>query len=195
MTTNTPYGQLVGTCKLYVAPLSAGVAEAEDAVNVTPSGNWVELGETDGDQSVQRTGALTYFSDNDHTGNRKAVRPEEGMIISATLVNLTLEQRAYVLSMAQSDITTAAGPPAIKSMPNKRGFIPTVYSLILKGTVDSPYGALPAQYYIPMGVFDGEPTEVRAKDGRPGLEFAFTALEDTAQSSGEEFGIMTAQTS
>jgi len=195
MTTNTPYGHLVGTCKIYVAPLTAGVAEAEDAVNTTPSGNWVELGETDGDQTIAREGDLTFFSDNDHTGPRKAVRPAEDFKITATLVNLTLEQRAYVLSMAQSDITTDAGPPAIKSLPNKRGFTPTVYSMIVKGTVDSPYGALPAQYYIPMGVFDGSPQEVRAKDGRPGLEFVFTAIEDTAQSAGEEFGILTAQTS
>ncbi len=194
MPTNTPYGQLAGTCLFYIAPLAAGVAEAEDLVDVTPSGNWVALGETDGDQSVQRGGSLTYFRDNDHTGPRKAVRPNEELKITATLVNLTMEQRAYVLSMAQSDITTAV-TPSRKILANKRGFYPTVYSLIVKGTVDSPYGALPGQYYIPMGVFDGEPTEVRSKDGRPGLEFTFTALEDTAQSSGEEFGVLTVQTS
>lgn len=195
MAQNTPYGQLVGTVKFYVAPLTAGVAEAASAVNATPSGNWVELGETDGDQDIGPTGSFTYFSDNDHTGPRKAVRPEEGFTIRATLVNLTLEQRAYIYSMAQSDITTAAGPPATKTLPHKRGFYPTVYSLLAKGTVDSPYGALPAQHYIPMVVMDGEPREVRSKDGRAGLEFTATAIEDTAQSSGEEFGLLTAQTS
>lgn len=194
MATNTPYGHLVGTPTIYVAPLTAGVAEAEPDVDTTPAGNWVELGETDGDISIQRVGALTYFSDNDHTGPRKAVRPEEGLTVSATLVNLTLEQRAYALSLAQSSVTTDAGPPAIKQLPNKRGYYPTVYSLLVVGSVHSPYGALPAQYYVPMVVFDGEPTETYAKDGRPGLEFAATALEDTAQSSGDEFGHLTAQT-
>lgn len=197
MAQNTPYGHLVGTATIYVAPLTAGAAEAEPDVNVsdpTSGTNFVVLGETDGDQVIQRTGALTFFSDNDHTGPRKAVRPEEGMTVRATLVNLTLEQRAYALSLASSAVTSDAGPPAIKQLPNKRGYYPTVYTLLVKGTVHSPYGALPAQFYIPMGVFDGEPSETYAKDGRPGLEFIYTALEDTAQSSGDEFGHLTAQT-
>lgn len=194
MSTNTPYGQLVGTCKIYVAPLTAGAAEAASEVDDDPAGNWVLLGETDGDQSVKRTGSLTYFTDNDHTGHRKAVRPAEGFQVTATLVNLTLEQRAYVMSMAQSEIATDAGPPAIKSLPNKRGYYPTVFSLLVKGAVDSPYGAFPGQHYVPMGVFDGEPTEVRGKANRAGIEFTFEALEDTAQSAGEEFGLLTVQT-
>lgn len=194
MPTNTPFGQLVGTVKFYVAPVSAGTAEAEDLVNVTPSGNWVALGETDGEQSIQRAGGLTFFRDNDHTGPRKAVRPNEDFKITATLVNLTMEQRAYALGMAQASITTDV-TPARKELPNKRGFIPVSYSLIAKGTVDSPYGALPGQYYVPMGVFDGEPTEVRSRDGRPGIEFTFTALEDTNQAAGEEFGYLSVQTS
>ena len=194
MSYNTPYGRLTGTMTIYVAPLTAGVAEAKPAINADPAGNWTVLGETDGDQEFENVGALTFFRDNDHTGPRKAVRPEEDYIFRAMLVNLTLEQRAYVNSMLQSLVVTDAAPPAIKTLPHKRGFYPTPYSLLVKGTYDSPYGQFPGQHYIPMGYFDGEPTETRAKDGSPGLEFEFTAIEDTAQASGMEFGWMEAQT-
>lgn len=194
MANDAPYGRLAGTLSVYVAPLTGGAAESEPDVDATPSGNWVLLGSTDGDQTVEYEGDLTFFSDNDHSGPLKSVRPMEGLHVRATLVNLTLEQRAYALSMAQSDITTDT-TPAIKILPNKRGFYPTPYSLLLRGAVDSPYGALPGQRYIPIGVFDGAPSEVRSKDGSPGLEFDFTALEDTAQAAGFEFGRLVAQTS
>ena len=104
--------------------------------------------------------------------------------------------------MATSDVTTTtSGALAVKKLPYRRGFIPTRYALLLRGgaitgsDTDSPYGAWPAQRYIPQGVFDGEPSSVRGKDGSPGLEFTFVAEWYEAASAGEEFGYLMAQSS
>jgi hypothetical protein len=52
---------------------------------------------------------------------------------------------------------------------------------------------LPGQRYVPYGVFEGEHTLTRAKDGRPGMESTFHALEDDAQAAGNELGWDTVQ--
>lgn len=198
MTTQTPYGRLVGVWKIYLAPAT----ESKTNLDATPSGNWVEVGATDGEQVFQLTGSLTPFMDNDSTGPRKHVRPEEGAMFKATLVNLTLEHRARIRGMATADVTTTtSGALAVKRLPNRRGYVPTRYSLLARGgaiessNTMSPYGAWPAQLYIPIGVFDGEPEETYAKDGSPGIEFEFLAEWDSTQTAGNEFGYLEVQSS
>ena len=154
-------------------------------IDATPTSPWVELGCTDGEQSLQHAGALTYFRDNCHQGPVKAVRPEEDVIIAFNLVGLTLENYAYVLHEA-SKVTTTTGTPDTKDIPLKRGYTPTEYAMVFKGEALSPYGAWPGMYVIPRGVFDGEPQPTYAKDGRAGLEVEFHALEDDDQSDSDD---------
>lgn len=175
MAGNEPFDQLIGTLDVYVAP----VGEAPPTVGVAPAGNWVRLGATDGGQTVQHTGALEKFSDDDHTGNVKAVRPEEEVIVSFTLVGLTLENYAKVLNAAS--LVASAVTPSRKTMPLKRGYIPTEYAMLLVGDALSPYGILPGMYVIPRGSFDGEPEAAFTKDERVGLEVEFCAFEDDDQ--------------
>ena len=189
MASSQPFEQLTGTLSVYVAP----VGEAEPAVNATPAGNWYLLGPTDGEQSQQNAGALTYFRDNDHQGPVKAVRPEEDVIIAFNLVGLVLEDWARVLDEA-ANIVSAGGPPATKTMPLKRGAVPNEYALLFKGAAASPYGAFPGQFMIPRGVFDGEPQPTWAKDGRPMLECEFHAIEDDNQSDINRMGWLKVQT-
>lgn len=198
MATQTPFGRLAGVWKFYLAPAT----EAKPNLDASVAGNWVEIGATDGEQTFQLTGALTAFYDNDATGPRKHVRPEEGAMVKATLVNLTLEHRARLRGQPTADVTTTtSGALAVKRLPNRRGFIPTRYSLLARGgaleasNTMSPYGAWPAQLWIPIGVFDGEPEETYAKDGSPAIEFEFLAEWDSAQSAGNEFGYLEAQSS
>jgi hypothetical protein len=193
MAQHSPFGQLIGPLKIYVAPFGT-TAEAEPDVDTTPAGNWVELGETDGDQVIQHTGTMTYFSDNNHTEDITGVRGAEGVTVKATLVNLTLEMRTRILGMAVGAVTSDAGPPAVKQLRHKRGFYPQPYSLLLRGPVDSPYGQFPGQRYIPKGLMDGEPEETRSKAGRAGLAFEFHALGDDNQADGDELGWLTVQT-
>jgi hypothetical protein len=172
-----PFNQLVGPLTVYIA----AVGEAPPAVNAAPAGNWVKLGVTDGGQKIKHAGTLTYFRDDEHQGPVKAVRPEEEIIVTMTLVSLTLEQYAWTLHHS-SQVTAAAGPPATKRMHLKRGATPTAFAMLLRGDALSPYGALPGQYVIPRGVFDGEPEPAFTKDARAGLEIEFHALEDDTQS-------------
>jgi hypothetical protein len=190
MASSQPFEQLTGTLQVYVAP----VGEAEPAVNATPAGNWYLLGPTDGEQSVQHAGALTYFTDNDHQSKVKAVRPEEDEIIAFTLVGMALEDYARVLDDA-ANLVSAGGPPATRTMPLKRGAVPNEFAMLLKGAAASPYGAFPGQYMIPRGVFDGEPQPTWAKDGRPALECEFHAIEDDNQSDINRLGWLKVQTS
>jgi hypothetical protein len=60
MAAMAPYSQLTGVLKVYIAPYG----EPEPNINATPGANWTELGPTDGEQSIEVTGPLTYFTDN-----------------------------------------------------------------------------------------------------------------------------------
>lgn len=194
MASQTPYAKLVGTWKFWLAP----VGEAKPNLDATPAGNWVALGNTEGEQTWKLAGKLTALRDNHSTGPVKHIRPEEGCSIKAKLANLTLEDRAKVRSMASSDVTTTtSGALNVKRLANKRGYIPTRYALLARGgaiepnNTMSPYGAWPAQLWIPQGVFDGEPEETYATDGNPAIEFEFTA-EDEATN---QFGYLEVQSS
>lgn len=191
MASMEPYGQLVGPLTIYVGPVGETVPDVDD----TPAGNWVELGATDGEQSLQHGGALTFFYDNDHQGPVKATRPQEDVVVAFTLVNLTLEHYARILDQA-SDVASDAGPPATKTLPIKRGSVPNEYAMLFRGEVLSPYGAYPGMYVVPRGVFDGEPQPTFAKDDRAALECEFKALEDDDQADdADKLGWLVVQTS
>ncbi len=183
------FSALSGKLDVYLAPL----AEAVPVVNATPAGNWVRLAATTGDQKPKYGGKLSYFNDNDHQGPVLALRPTETFGITFTLVGLTLENFGRVLS-AVTKVVSAAGPPATKKLPNKRGRIPTEYAMLLRGSALSPYGILPGQFVIPRGVFDGEPEETFGVDKRVELACEFQALEDDAQAEADRLGWLIVQT-
>jgi hypothetical protein len=184
-----PYAQITGTAKLYLAPVR------EPPPNISagaPSGNWVYLGETEGDQSIQFAGALTFFRTNERGGPVKAVRPEEDVIISFTLVETTLENIARALHRA-SLVTTATNPEQ-RRMPFKRGLCPSEYALLMWGEADSPYGLYPGYNYLPRCVSASEPTITRSRTGRAAIECVFQALEDPQQADGDALGWAVVQT-
>ena len=199
MPANVPYTRLTGVLKIYIAPYYEAIDTLDVAV---PAANWVEFGPTDGTQTLKFIGGMEYFYDNDHLGPMKAVRPVAGFSVSATLVNLHPVMIAKALGEAAADVVDDdAGGLSIQRFPLLRDFAPVEYSMLIRGgaqpiaNVDSPYGILPAQYYIPRGVFDGEPEFVRAKDGSPGLEFTFTALHAIDLAVALQLGYMQAQDS
>lgn len=196
MASQTPFARLVGPLKIYIAPST----EAPPNLDAAVAGNWVELGTTDGEQTIKQSGSLERFSDNEANAMRKSVRPEDGWELTAALVNITLEDRAYINSrLAAAVTTTTSGALTVKRLANARGYIPERFSLLLRGgaitgtNTESPYLSGPAQHYVPLGVFDGEPEEVRSKDGSPALEFNYKAEWDAAQAAGDELGWMLAQ--
>ena len=172
-----PFDQLTGPVTVWVA-LWTDTLEIPE-VDTTPSAPWAELGDTDGDQSVHHGGALTYFRDNAYQGPRKVVRPEETVEYGFTLVGLTVENYAQIMSAVaeMGEATTTAGN-GTRDLPMERGFAPPRYALLFRGEVMSPYGPYPAQYVAEEGVFDGEPMPVFARDARPMIDVEFIALED-----------------
>lgn len=190
MAAATPFAQLVGPTKIYVAAYGT----AEPAVNTTPGASWTELGATTGDQTINKEGAATKFYDNDHSGPVTSVTPQEDATVGFTLVNMTHEKLALILS-AIGNITTSAGPPAISRLPIKGGFNNTRYALLVKGEADSPYGNYPGQWYFPLGSFEKTFETTRGKENRAELPCEFYVLEDDAQSDLNRMGWSTVQTS
>jgi hypothetical protein len=189
MALDQPFDQIVGPVTVYVGPASEPVPD----VDTVPAGNWLELGALDGDVAMEWTQSVVYFSDNDHTGDIKAARESESLMVTLPLVGVTHINLATILSDA-ANIAVDAGPPAISTVPFKRGVTMVFYAILLVGAADSPFGNFPAFRYVPKGVFDGSPVETRSQAGRPVLEVVLHALEDITQAAGDELGWTSAQT-
>lgn len=188
MAASTPYDQLVGTVKIYLA--TYGTAEPD--VATTPGASWAELGCTEGDQVYDEAGALTKFYDNCHMGPVKTVLGQQDPTVTFNLVGLSLENVARVIRTVGA-VATPSG--TTKKLALKRTAAQTEYALLFKGDADSPYGNYPGQIYIPRGVFEGVLNMTRSKTGRPAVAVTFHALEDDAQSEMDRLGWMTVQTS
>lgn len=184
-----PYAQLVGTVKIYLAPYG----EAEPNINSTPGANWIELGATEGEQSIEESGDQTKFYDNDHQGAVKTTLAQEDIMVNFTLVDMTPEKVARVKRNVSSIVSTTMNGANVKRVPFKRGPTATEYALVMIGLADSPYGVLPGQNYFPRGVFNGAGTRTRAKDGRVAVESQFHVLEDDAQTEDNRLGWSTVQ--
>jgi len=186
-----PHNQLAGIpLTVFLAP----VGEAVPAVDVTPAGNWAVFGPTTGDQTWAFEGGVETFMDNDSEGPVKAVRPEEFIRGTFTVVNATLEALAQHLN-ASGDVVSATGPPAISTLPLIRGRHPTEYAGLFKGLLASPYGAFPAQLVIPRFIFESEPELVFSKEGRVEHECVALALMDPGTATAnQKMGFLVAQT-
>lgn len=180
-----PYEILVGVGTLYIAP--AGTAMT--ALGTTPSGAWIELGETDGGVKVTKTQNIETFSSDQRTGKVKAVRTEEGVTIEVNLQEATLENLANVVG---GDVTdTAAGVSTIgkRSLPLHAGAEVDEFALLFRG--DSPYGNYPGQFYVPRGFMDDDVEMEFTKDGKTLIPVKFEALEyDAASTEAERFGVV-----
>lgn len=188
----TPFSQLTGVLKVYLAPYGESVPD----VDTTPGGNWAELGSTDGEQSMKFSGKATWFRDNDHQGPVKGIRPEEDIAIKFRIVDLTLENWAKVVSTINNIVTGTTGLGAnTKKFPFKRGAQLIDYALIFKGETISPYGAYPGQFVLPRMAFSSEPELKFGRNLRAFLDVDGMALEDDNQSEADRLGWLIVKTS
>ena len=184
---SAPYQIIAGPADVYVAP----VGTAFPAVNVTPSGAWVALGQTEGGVTVRHSQDLTFITTDQHTENVKAIRTAEGLQVEFSLAELTLENYIHVLN--EVTVTSAAGPPATKTVKLFKGVDVAQKSLLVKGP--SPYGNFYQQYQVPVVVADGEPEVQFVKDDKSVLACTWTALGDpNAATPADRFGSLVAQT-
>jgi hypothetical protein len=181
-----PFQIIAGPADVYIAP----VATAFPAVNAVPGAGWVALGQTEGGVTVRHAQDIEPISTDQHTGAVKAIRTGEGLEVEFSLAELTLENYKFVLNNAT--VTSAAGPPATKTVGLYKGVEVAIHALLVKGP--SPYMNSQMQYQVPVVYHDGEPELEFVKDDKAVLACTFTALEDlTAVSAADRFGKLVAQ--
>lgn len=191
MATNTPFSQLTGSLTVFLALYGETVPD----VDVLPGGNWVELGATDGDQSIKYGGKVTFFKDNDHQGDVTGIRSEESPMVKIKVVDLTMENWAKIIASTSSIVsgTTTAGSTT-KKLPIKRGAALVEYAMLLKGDALSPYGLYPGMFVIPRLVFSNEPEVKFGKSLRGSLDAEGHVLEDDAQAEADALGWLIVKT-
>lgn len=191
---SAPYEILAGPVTAYVAAANTAIVQVDTA----PGGSWTKLGTSGSDNynedgvTVTHEQTIEAFRALGTTGNRKAWRTEEAVMVEFTVHDLTAEQYKKALNDA-SITTTAAGSgiPGHKSIPMLQGHNVSLYALLLRTESQSPYGdSMNAQYWVPVCYQDENP-EVVYKKGEPaGLKFKFASLEDATNG----FGVYDAQT-
>ncbi len=181
-----PYEIIAAPFTLWVAP----VATAFPLVGAAPASEWIKVG-TNGDRSESEDGVTVAHSQDfsqvkvaGSTGPVKAFRTDEGLVVSLTLLDISLEQ--YKLAMNGAAVTTVAagvGTAGYKHLPLYQGLNVTTYALLVRGT-GSAYGdAYTAQYEVPFCYQSASPELVFKKGDPAGLALEFTALEDPAAAS------------
>lgn len=180
-----PYEIIAAPFTLWLAPL----ATAFPLLSAAPSGSWIKVG-TSGDRSESEDGVTVAHSQDfsqvktaGSTGPVKAFRTDEGLVVSLTLLDVSLEQYKLALN-ANAVATTAAGVGTVgfKELALYRGLSVATYALLVRGA--SAYGdAYVGQYEIPACYQSASPELVYKKGDPAGLALEFTALEDPAAAS------------
>jgi len=191
-----PFEIIAGPYTVYLA----AVGEAFPNVDAVPAGNWFKLG-TNGAKNYGEDGVSVDMPQTieEHyglgsTGPIKAYRTREGLKVTFTLHDLSLEQfRKALNNQAVSTVNAASGVPGSKSIPLRRGSDVELYTCLVRGDVSPEGDDFKSQFQIPKGYVSGSPKLVFVKGQPAGLAFEFTALEDLDAAAGEEFGKLVVQ--
>ena len=187
----TPYQIVAGPADVFVAP----VATAFPAINVasstnSPPASWTALGKTQGGVTVKHSQTVEQITADQMTGPIKAVRSSEGLDVTFSLIELTLETVAYILN--QQTVNVVTGPPHDHDIPIHRGRSVARNALLIRG--DSPYGNFFMQFEVPVAVMTDAPQWDFAENKTAMFQCTFTALEDLTQASdSNRFGTLRAQ--
>lgn len=194
----TPYEIVAQPFTLWLA----SVGTTFPLIDVAPSGSWVKVG-TSGELNYTEKGVtvahqqkVKLFSALGSVGPRKAFRTEEGVKITLTLVDITLEQ--YQNALDYNNVTTTVavtGFAGFKKVGLSRSFDVSQKALLVRGIGASPYASgMNVQYEVPICVQASEPTVTYMKGDPAGLELEFIALEDaSAANVDERLGRLVAQ--
>lgn len=184
------YELLHGAGTIYVGP----IGEAFPALDTTPAGNWVTLGETKEGVTVVYEDSIEGIRVDQETGIVKAIRTEEDMRIETSLAVGTLENLSYFLNgNAVTDTPAGSGTIGTREVANYRGGVVQEFSILFRAT--SPYGDnYPAQYELPRGYFEGPSGLEYMKDDTVVIPCVFNVMVDlTAATDAEKFGRLIAQ--
>jgi hypothetical protein len=177
---------------LYTAPLGT----AFPLIDAEPAAAWVKIG-TSGDRSYSDDGVTVAHSQTisqarplGATGPVKAWRTEEGLVVSLTLWDLTLEQYAVALnSNALATTAAGSGTAGFKALQLYRGVNVAALALLVRGDVSAYGDDFKSQYEIPVCYQSANPEPVFKKGEPAGVALEFTALEDPdAATAAARFG-------
>ncbi len=191
----TPYEIIAGPAKVYLAPVGTAfpaVSDAEAAFNAA----WIRLGQTDGGVKVMHAQTIVPLRTDQVTAPVKAVRSEEDLEVSFSIVELTLENYATVLNQGVAGPTDNGGDVTINSYRGGSGI--ETFALLVRGDQLSPYGAYNLQYEVPSVYQSAAPEVDFTKDAKALLACTFTAIAANAFVDGTDdadiFGVLRAGT-
>ena len=136
MTSYQPFRLQVGVLDVYLGP----VGEADPAADVaTPVGNWVTIGQTDGDVVLAPNLTTANVGDNSSLIPLKVVPTAFEPTIALTLANMTLEKVYELYSdLTVTDVAAGVGTKGYRhvSVGEPDG---DQWAMIVQNTVLSPY--------------------------------------------------------
>jgi hypothetical protein len=169
-----PFEIVAGPATVYVAPLG----EAFPAINATPAGNWVALGDTEGGVSVEVAQETAELTTDQKSAPLKIIRTGESVTVTFALAEVTLEHFAKLMDDAVvTDTAPGGGTAGHRSFPLKRGLGELrCWAMLIRG--NSPYMDANLQYELNKVVMTGSPTWANAKDDKVVLETEWKVLHD-----------------
>ncbi len=189
MANTKPYEIIAGPAEVYFAPTSATFP----AIDAQPGTEWVHVGYTEGGVKVAHSQTIVELRADQVTAPIKAVRSEEGLEITFSIAELTLENYALALNRAIDGPDSGSGD---KSVPLYRGgFQVETLALLVRNDHISPYGDKALQYEVPVVFQAGDPDVEFTRDNKAVLACSFHALADPERNDDDEaFGRVRAGT-
>lgn len=183
----SPFEIIAAPAKVYLAPTGTSMP----AINADPTaGGWTYLGYTDGGVEVSHTQTINYLKVDQITVAVKAIRPDEGMTVTFSLAQITLEN--YAFALGKTGPTLAGGSPSTRYVKIYQGVSVKRWSMLVRG--DSPYVQdTNLQYEIPVVVQSGTPKIKFVRDDKAVLACEFTTLADPNTADADKFGLIRAQ--
>src|ERR1039458_8676659 len=103
-----PFQIIAGPADAFWAPVGTSFPALNVASSTTvPPANWTALGHTQGGVSAKHSQTVEQIGADQNTGPIKAVRSAEGLDITFSLIDLTIESIALLLN--QNTVTTVTG--------------------------------------------------------------------------------------
>lgn len=193
-----PYEIIAAPFTMWLAPVGTAFPLI-DALPAAFDPEWVKVG-TSGELNYKRDGVTVRHGQTvvrwrslGSTGPRKMFRPEEALLISLVLADMSLEQ--YAIALNHNTVTTvpAGGEAGYKKIGLTRGPGVRAKALLLRGP--SAYDTdMNCQYQVPRVGHVGEPELVHRVEEPVGLALEFEAIVDEgAASEDEQFGTLVMQ--
>ncbi len=175
-----PYEVVAGPLDVYFA--ATGTAFPAIGGTVPPA--WKNMGMTEGGVRVAHTQTVIEHRADQVTGPLKATRSEEGLEITFSLIDKTLERYAIAVNQALVGPDLAAGEKSIGLY--RGGFQVETFAFLARGNNMSPYADKNLQFEVPVVFEAGSPEESYTKDDKTMLEISLHAVVDPNRTTDEE---------